>query len=38
MLDPNSQKVEGYNVPMPKPDLSDAEIDSLLTYIRELGG
>lgn len=37
ILDPSFQKVEGFNLPMPKTTLSDAELDSLLEYIRELG-
>lgn len=35
--DPNADKVEGYNLPMPGNDLSDAEIASILDYLREIG-
>jgi mono/diheme cytochrome c family protein len=33
IVDPASQKVSGYPVPMPQSDLSDAEIDLLVGYI-----
>jgi cytochrome c1 len=35
--DPNADKVEGYNLPMPQSNLSDAEIASILDYLREIG-
>lgn len=35
--DPNADKVEGYNLPMPSNSLSDAEIESILAYLRDLG-
>ena len=36
--DPNADKVEGFNLPMPTNNLSDAEIDQILDYLRDLGG
>lgn len=35
--DPNADKVEGYNLPMPQSNLSDAEIATILDYLREIG-
>jgi cytochrome c oxidase subunit 2 len=37
ITDPGAQRVEGYTVNMPTSDLSDDDIEALLTYIRELG-
>lgn len=34
--EPDAQIVAGYRVPMPKVDLSDEEIDSIIAYIQEL--
>lgn len=36
--DPGADKVEGFNLPMPTNNLSDAEIASILDYLRDLGG
>jgi cytochrome c oxidase subunit 2 len=35
--DPNADKVEGYNLPMPQTNLSDAEIAAILDYLRDIG-
>lgn len=35
--DPNADKVDGFNLPMPTNDLDDAEIASILAYLRDLG-
>ena len=35
--DPNADKVEGYNLPMPQTNLSDAEIAAILDYLRDVG-
>ncbi len=35
--DPNADKVAGYNLPMPQTNLSDAELASILDYLRDLG-
>ena len=35
--DPNADKVDGYNLPMPSNNLSEAEIASILDYLRDLG-
>lgn len=37
IVDPNADKVAGYNLPMPQTNLSDAELASILEYLRELG-
>jgi cytochrome c oxidase subunit 2 len=34
--DPNADKVEGFNLPMPTNDLSEDEIASILDYLRDL--
>ena len=34
--DPAAESVAGYGFPMPENDLSDAEIESVIAYIREL--
>lgn len=36
IVDPSAQLVDGYNLPMPTTNLSDDEIDALVTYIEEL--
>ena len=35
--DPGADKVEGFNLPMPSNNLGDAEIASILDYLRDLG-
>lgn len=35
--EPGAKIVEGYRVPMPANDLSDAEIDEIIAYIRAIG-
>lgn len=35
--DPNADKVAGYNIPMSQNNLSDAEVESVVAFIRELG-
>lgn len=37
IVDPRSQIVQGYNVPMPTNNLTDGEIDSILAYIEAIG-
>jgi hypothetical protein len=34
--DPGAKLVEGYNLPMPRTELSDAEIDAVIAYIEAL--
>lgn len=34
--EPNAKRVAGFNLPMPQTDLTDDEISSIITYIREL--
>ena len=36
IVDPGAKLVEGYNLPMPTTNLSDAEIDDIVTYIEAL--
>jgi len=36
--DPSAKIVEGYALPMPTNELSDAEIDQIVSFIAELGG
>ena len=36
IVDPSAQLVEGYNLPMPRTDLSDDEIDAIIAYIEAL--
>jgi mono/diheme cytochrome c family protein len=36
IVDPNAKKVAGYALPMPQTNLTDDEIASIVTYIREL--
>jgi cytochrome c oxidase subunit 2 len=38
ITDPSKQIVEGYTLPMPTNDLSDAEIDEIIAFIVELEG
>lgn len=37
IVEPGSQKVKGYGVPMPTNNLTEGEIDSILTYIEAIG-
>lgn len=37
IVDPNADKVAGYNIPMSTANLSDEELESLLAFIRDLG-
>ena len=36
IVDPDAEVVEGYNLPMPRTELSDAEIDAVVAYIEAL--
>jgi cytochrome c oxidase subunit 2 len=36
ITDPSAERVAGYGFPMPSNDLSDAEVESVLVYLREL--
>lgn len=36
IIDPSADRVAGYGFPMPSNDLSDAEVESVLVYLREL--
>lgn len=36
ILEPSAQLVEGYNLPMPRTELTSAEIDAVIAYIEEL--
>lgn len=36
IVDPSAELVEGYNLPMPRTDLSDAELDAIVAYIEAL--
>jgi mono/diheme cytochrome c family protein len=38
ITDPSAQKVDGFDVTMPPPDVSDDEVRLLVAYIRDLGG
>jgi mono/diheme cytochrome c family protein len=36
IVDPDAKLVQGYNLPMPRTELSDAEIDAVVAYIEAL--
>ena len=36
IIDPGAKLVEGYNLPMPRTELTQAEIDAVITYIQAL--
>lgn len=36
IVDPSAKLVEGYNLPMPMTELTEAEIDAIVVYIEEL--
>ena len=36
ILDPSAKRVEGYSLPMPRTELTDDEIDAIITYIEAL--
>jgi cytochrome c oxidase subunit 2 len=36
IVEPNAQLVEGYNLPMPRTELTDDEIDAVIAYIEAL--
>jgi cytochrome c oxidase subunit 2 len=36
ILDPHAEKVAGYDVQMPKVDVSDRQLDELIAYIKSL--
>lgn len=36
ILEPNAKRVDGFQIPMPQVNLSDEELDAIVTYITEL--
>lgn len=38
IVDPQAKIVAGYNLPMPRTELTDEEIDAVIDYIEELAG
>ena len=36
IVDPSAKRVEGYSLPMPRTELTDDEIDAIITYIEAL--